>query len=191
MKKEKYFKSLGGRHHYNNFSVSSKWIEIYDPEIFQMINQTIKNDVYRKMLDEGNLIVNYRFKSNTGKFLTIYVNIGKTIDIAENLDYIIKLTITETDLFDNTKNRLEKYIQMINQKKSYKKREIKYKLELENDETIKFLDQKGRINFEDLDEVYEDIDLLEEVLLEEYGIAIEVKNGYIINISKFPTLEWR
>lgn len=195
--------TLEGKYIYKpNFTVSSKWVEIYDIETYDIIYNTIKQFIKdeKEGFDEyvlqdfvdGKWMINYQFevkKVNLKRYIEVIVKAEQDkVKVKNGKSWLVKL-ISEDDLNDTKVNKVcTNYAKMVEQELIYKKAKLRNKKKRVQS-IVDELYIEGEIN---IDFIEDDINLglLQEILLEEYGIDTEIENQMLINLSTESEVEW-
>lgn len=188
---EKSFETLKGKYGLGaNFIVSSKWVEVYDEDtfeyLFEMLKEFMKDennntDEYDlKHFTDGEWFVEYSFQSREEDTITMQVSAGEYAEDLANQPEWLTVDIDLNKLIEG-KSRLpiDFYANVIEGKRDAEKIEVR--IQLLYDGTVEFLQEVGEIELSQYDDD-ENLDLIMEVLLEDYGIDSIIKNDKIIRI---------
>lgn len=188
---EKSFETLKGKYGLGaNFIVSSKWVEVYDEDtfeyLFEMLKEFMKDennntDEYDlKHFTDGEWFVEYSFQSREEDTITMQVSAGEYAEDLANQPEWLTVDIDLNKLIEG-KSRLpiDFYANVIEGKRDPEKVEVRIKLLY--DGTVEFLQEVGEIDLSQFGDD-ENLELIMEVLLEDYGIDSIIKNDKIIRI---------
>ena len=188
---EKSFEVLKGEYGLGaNFIVSSKWVEVYDEDtfeyLFEMLKEFMKDennntDEYDlKHFTDGEWFVEYSFQNRDEDTITMQVSAGEYAEELANQPEWLTVDIDLNKLIEG-KSRLpiDFYAKVIEGKKDSEKIEVRIKLLY--DGTVEFLQEVGEIELSQYDDD-ENLDLIMEVLLEDYGINTIIKHDKIVRI---------
>ena len=188
---EKSFEVLKGEYGQGTkFIVSSKWVEVYDEDtfeyLFEMLKEFMKDennntDEYDlKHFIDGEWFVEYSFQNRDEDTITMQVSAGEYAEELANQPDWLTVDIDLNKLIEG-KSRLpiDFYAKVIEGKKDSEKLEVRIKLLY--DGTVEFLQEVGEIELSQYDDD-ENLELIMEVLLEDYGINTIIKHDKIIRI---------
>ncbi len=188
---EKSFETLKGEYGQGTkFIVSSKWVEVYDEDIFEYLYEMLKEfmedennntDEYDlKHFTDGEWFVEYSFQNRDEDTITMFVSAGEYAEDLANQPEWLTVDIDLNKLIEG-KSRLpiDFYANVIEGKRDSEK--IAVRLQLLHDGTVEFLQEVGEIELSQYDNA-ENLDLIMDVLLEDYGIDTIIKHDKIIKI---------
>lgn len=188
---EKSFETLKGKYGLGaNFIVSSKWVEVYDEDTFEYLFEMLKEfmedennntDEYDlKHFTDGEWFVEYSFQSRDEDTITMFVSAGEYAEDLANQPEWLTVDIDLNKLIEG-KSRLPIgfYANVIEGKRDAEKIEVRKQLLY--DGTVEFLQEVGKIELSQYDDD-ENLDLIMEVLLEDYGINTIIKHDKIVRI---------
>lgn len=188
---EKSFETLKGEYGQGTkFIVSSKWVEVYDEDTFEYLFEMLKEfmedennntDEYDlKNFTDGEWFVEYSFQNRDEDTITMFVSAGEYAEDLANQPEWLTVDIDLNKLIEG-KSRLpiDFYAKVIEGKKDAEKIEVR--IQLLYDGTVEFLQEVGKIDLSQYDDD-ENLELIMEVLLEDYGINTIIKNDKIIRI---------
>jgi len=188
---EKSFETLKGEYGQGTkFIVSSKWVEVYDEDIFEYLYEMLKEfmedennntDEYDlKHFTDGEWFVEYSFQNRDEDTITMFVSAGEYAEDLANQPEWLTVDIDLNKLIEG-KSRLpiDFYANVIEGKRDSEK--IAVRLQLLHDGTVEFLQEVGEIELSQYDDA-ENLDLIMDVLLEDYGIDTIIKHDKIIKI---------
>lgn len=188
---EKSFETLKGEYGQGTkFIVSSKWVEVYDEDTFEYLFEMLKEfmedennntDEYNlKHFTDGEWFVEYSFQNRDEDTITMFVSAGEYAEDLANQPEWLTVDIDLNKLIEG-KSRLpiDFYANVIERKRDPEKVEVRKQLLY--DGTVEFLQEVGEIELSQYDDD-ENLDLIMEVLLEDYGINTIIKHDKIIRI---------
>lgn len=178
----------------NSFSVTLKWVKIYDPQVYEKIKDIIQNqekdtmnkfeEDFMERFNDGMLYVNYRVNPNDheeDKF-TVKVSVDKIKDRNFQNAWFVDVFL-EQDLEDgNIQYRIETYKNICLREYYFKMKKVKDFIE--QSDIVEVLKDAGKFPVSEIPKEYRHVGWIYSFLLQNYGIEIVEDNRYLVNKDK-------